>query len=78
MALDEPVDEDNEDEDIEDEVDLAGELISALEELNKTRREIKKIKFVAAEEQDCLKQSLDEFKKTISDLQLQLEEAKSI
>lgn len=51
-------------------MDLEGELISSLEELSKTRRELKKFKYVAIEEQDHLKQSLEEFKKTISDLKL--------
>lgn len=52
MALDEPVSEVEEEEDIEFEVDLEGELISALEELSKTRREHKKFKLAAVEEQD--------------------------
>lgn len=54
------------------------ELISALEELSKTRRELKKVKYVTAEGQDGLKQSLDETNKIISDLKFQLDEAKRI
>lgn len=38
MALDEPVGEDEEEEEIENEVDLEGELINALQELSKTIR----------------------------------------
>lgn len=50
MALGEPVDEDEEEEDIKAEVDLEGELISALEELSKTRRELKKVKLATVDE----------------------------
>lgn len=38
MTLDELVDEVDEDEDIEAEVDLEGELISSLDELSKARK----------------------------------------
>lgn len=78
MALDEPVDEDEEKEDIEVEVDLEGELISSLEELSKTIRELKNFKLVAIDEQGLLKQSLDESSQLISNLKLQPEETKRI
>lgn len=55
MALDEPLGEDEEEEDIEAEVDLEGEIISALEKLSKTRREIKKVKHAIVDEQGLLK-----------------------
>lgn len=55
---------------IEAEVDLEGELISALKELSKTRRELKKVKLTAVDEQGLLKQSLDESSQVISDLKL--------
>lgn len=77
MALDEPIDEANKEEDNEPEEDLEGEIISTLQGLSKTR-ELKKVKYVATEKQDCLKQSLEETKKTIFDLKLQFEEAKTI
>ncbi|XP_059068685.1 uncharacterized protein LOC131859146 [Cryptomeria japonica] len=67
---------DDEEEEIEAEVDLEGELVSALEELRKVRREYKKHKNVVAEEQELLIKSLEESKKTISNLKIQLEEEK--
>lgn len=62
----------------EGEVDLEAELINALEELKKTRRDIKKVKKATDKEQEILEESLEESKKTIADLKLQLEEAKRI
>ncbi|XP_059077935.1 uncharacterized protein LOC131876528 [Cryptomeria japonica] len=54
-------------------VDLEGELVSALEELRKVRKEYTKYRFVVAEEQELLNKSLQESKTTISDFRIQLE-----
>lgn len=70
------VPEEAEEEEKEVEVDLEEKLISSLDELKKTRRDLKKVKRVAVEEQDLLEKSLEESKKTIAYLKLQLEEAK--
>lgn len=67
---------DDEEEEIKVEVDLEGELVSALEELRKVRKDYKKYKNVAAKEQELLNKSLEESKKIISDLKIQMEEAK--
>lgn len=53
-------DDSEEDEEIEDEFDLEGELVSAIEELGKVRREYKKFKNVAIEEHDRLNKFLQE------------------
>ncbi|XP_059066136.1 uncharacterized protein LOC131857502 [Cryptomeria japonica] len=66
---------DDEEEEVEAEVDLEGELMSALE-LRKVRREYKKVKYVVGEEQDRLNKCLEESEKNISDLRTQLDEAK--
>lgn len=46
--------------------------------MRKTRRELKKVKLVEGDEQDLLKQSLDESSQVISNLKLQLQETKRI
>lgn len=65
-------------EEIEVEIDLEGELVSALEEFRKVRREYKKYKNVVAKEQELLIKSLEESKKTIFNLKIQLEEEKKM
>ncbi|XP_059067491.1 uncharacterized protein LOC131858308 [Cryptomeria japonica] len=67
---------DDEEEEIKAEVDLEGELVSALEELGKVRKEYKKYNIVVAEEQDLLNKSLEESKTIIFYLRIQLEEVK--
>lgn len=67
---------DDEEEEIEVVVDLEGELVSALEELRKVRKEYKKYKNAVTQEQDLLNKSLEKSKRTISNLKIQLEEEK--
>lgn len=64
----------DEEEEVEVVVDLEGELISALKELRKVRKDFKKLKYVAAKEQELLNKSLEETKTIISDLRIQLQE----
>ncbi|XP_059075388.1 uncharacterized protein LOC131875319 [Cryptomeria japonica] len=55
-------------EEVEAEVDFEGELVSALEELWKVRKEYKMVKYAVAKEQDILNKCLEEFEKKILDL----------
>lgn len=81
MAQDKLHDEhiaDEEEVEFEAEVDFEGEIVSALEELRKVRKEYKKIKYVAAEEQGNLNKCLEESEKNILGLRTQLDEARRI
>lgn len=75
MAQEVPVPKEVEEEN-EGEVDLEVELISALDQLKKTIRDLKKVKRVATEEQESQEKSLEETKRSIAYLKLNLEEAK--
>ncbi|XP_059066138.1 uncharacterized protein LOC131857504 [Cryptomeria japonica] len=70
--------EENEEEDNNVEVDLEGELVSALEELKNVRKEFKNYKKSVQEECDQLRKCLEESNKNINTLTAQLEEAKGM
>ncbi|XP_059064651.1 uncharacterized protein LOC131856752 [Cryptomeria japonica] len=65
-------------EEVEAEVDLEGELVSALEELEKIRKEYKNSKNVAAQEQDIFNKYIQESEKIIANLKAQVDDAKII
>ncbi|XP_059075386.1 uncharacterized protein LOC131875318 [Cryptomeria japonica] len=67
---------DSEEEDVDVEVDLEGELIRALEELDSIRKEYTKYKKSAIKEQNQLSKKLEESKMNINTLKTQLEKSK--
>lgn len=73
-----PFGSDEEEREIEVEVDLEGELMSALEELKNVRREYKYYKKSVQEKCDQLSKCLEESNKNINTLTAQLEEAKGM
>ncbi|XP_057841129.1 uncharacterized protein LOC131050850 [Cryptomeria japonica] len=70
-------DSDNEDE-VDVEVDLEGELVCALEGIDKVRKEYKKYKKSTIKEQDQLSKSIEESNLNIIALTSQLEDAKKL
>ncbi|XP_059067654.1 uncharacterized protein LOC131858432 [Cryptomeria japonica] len=66
------------DEEAKAKVDLEEELVSALDELTKVRKEFKKYNNASIGEQDRLNKCLDESEECISELKTQLEDAKNI